>query len=694
MIKVAVIAYSSEFAHEMKQNLELFFSQKAEFIVYTTENLQNMEIVPEKIVVISAYVIFKSVENKLRTDAVLQVFSLSLSDSNLDRLKAIKDCKKALLVNVDYYNCMETITQIYEAGYQNIDLIPYSGESSPDDPDIELAITPGETHLIPKNIKKTIDIGHRIVDMNCIIQLADKLGIKDIFSTKEANEARRHMVLSPNGLDKILDEAESVNDKILAIIEHMDQGVMITDISGKIYLANQNAKEIAGTGHNLEGFPVQNLIPRIDLTTEYTERIVKAFGKTILVTNSIMYAKQKKSGNIILMCNYEDMEKRQFTVRKKLLGKTHCAYHTFADIAGNSAIIKSRIEQAKRMSKSRSSILITGPSGCGKEIFAQSIHQFSERSPYNFVAINCAAIPDNLLESELFGYEAGAFTGAKKEGKIGFFELAHKGTIFLDEIGELPLPLQSKLLRVIEERSFSRIGSSRLIHVDIRIIAATNQNLEEQVNKKQFRSDLFYRLNVLPLDLPPMKDRENDALELLYYFRDQENLHWKLAHETEQFLKQYPWPGNVREIRNLSEYLSNQDTDSIMPEHLPGYILRNNLSKSSLSPEPNEKPAISQITTLKQSSHLPFILREGPNILLHFLLLNQLTDKKTPGISKGRLQLHEELKLQNYSYSEVEIRTALRKLSEGGFIRSKRGAGGSCILPEGTTLLYELKQLI
>ena len=190
--------------------------------------------------------------------------------------------------------------------------------------------------------------------------------------------------------------------------------------------------------------------------------------------------------------------------------------------------MKNKIEIAKRMAATDASVLITGESGTGKEVFAQSIHNSSGRKDYNFVAINCAAIPENLFESELFGYDEGAFSGAKKNGKAGYFELAHKGTLFLDEIGEMPLLLQGKLLRAIEERRIARVGSSKLIDVDVRIIAATNQDLEDLVLEKKFRSDLYFRLNVLPLIIPPLRDRKEDILEIMYYLRDMDGGEWEL----------------------------------------------------------------------------------------------------------------------------------------------------------------------
>lgn len=242
---------------------------------------------------------------------------------------------------------------------------------------------------------------------------------------------------------------------------------------------------------------------------------------------------------------------------------------TFEDIIGKSAEIISVKNYAKKIAKGKSTVLIQGESGTGKELFARAIHYESDRKNGPFVAINCTAIPENLIESELFGYEEGAFTGARKGGKIGKFELANKGTIFLDEIGDMPLNLQSKLLRVLQGNVIERVGGSNSIPVDVRIIAASNKLLEEKVREKEFREDLFYRLNVLPVHLPPLRARLDDIEVLADAFLQKFNQ--KLNRYIEaidpsviELFKSYKWPGNVRELENVIEYGVNMAAGSII----------------------------------------------------------------------------------------------------------------------------------
>ncbi|WZL74124.1 sigma 54-interacting transcriptional regulator [Clostridiaceae bacterium 35-E11] len=241
--------------------------------------------------------------------------------------------------------------------------------------------------------------------------------------------------------------------------------------------------------------------------------------------------------------------------------------------------MKSVLQLAKRLAQIDSTVLITGESGVGKGVIAKYIHELGERSSKSFVKVNCGAIPESLLESELFGYEYGAFTGSKKQGKLGLFELAQQGTIFLDEIGELPLHLQVKILQVIQDKEIQRVGGISPIHVDVRIIAATNKDLRVMVDEKKFREDLFYRLNVVPIHIVPLRERQEDIFPLTRYFLQKYNEKFnekkRIDPNAMAYLIKYTWPGNVRELENIIERLviTTKD-DNILPHNLPNYILQ------------------------------------------------------------------------------------------------------------------------
>ncbi|WP_197686573.1 sigma-54 interaction domain-containing protein [Thermanaeromonas toyohensis] len=248
-------------------------------------------------------------------------------------------------------------------------------------------------------------------------------------------------------------------------------------------------------------------------------------------------------------------------------------------IGKNPKLVKA-ISIAQQVALTDSTILLRGESGTGKEMFARAIHENSPRKKGPFIAINCAAIPENLLESELFGYEEGSFTGARRGGKPGKIELAHKGTLFLDEIGDMPPALQAKLLRVLQEKKIERVGGTRPVPIDVRIIAATHRNLEEMIATGQFREDLYYRLSVIPIYIPPLRERPEDIELLLYYYVKKYcvllNKEFKtFTYDALQLLKAYPWPGNIRELENTVEYIVTvEDKEEIGVESLPLAIRR------------------------------------------------------------------------------------------------------------------------
>lgn len=274
------------------------------------------------------------------------------------------------------------------------------------------------------------------------------------------------------------------------------------------------------------------------------------------------------------------IERKQLLEENKLLKKKLASRYRFENIVGKSESIIALYKLIEKVAPSKANVLITGESGTGKEIFAKAIHKKSDRRFKPYIAINCAALPENLLESELFGHEKGAFTGAVMQ-KTGKFEQADGGTIFLDEIGELSSVLQAKLLRFIQEREFERVGGLEKIRVNVRIVAATNRDLQEAMRKGQFRDDLYYRLNVVSFEIPPLKKRKEDIPLLSQYFLNQYNTEYNkkislISVDTLEYLIAYHWPGNVRELKNVIERavaLANESDGAILPRHLPINIL-------------------------------------------------------------------------------------------------------------------------
>ena len=709
MKKIAIIANKRSFAEHIKNDIEAYFHKYASFRVYTTAEAAAKERFEEDAVVLSSWVTFDRVKEKLTSRNILEVVSFTLSLDNIKKMNEIKGVKRAFLVNYDYRVCMQVITQLYELGYDGIDFVPYYGDESALDPSITVAITPNEAQLAPPGVT-LYDIGERPIEPSCILRLANKLGINGIFDSEEAEAARKKVALPQWGLDNLLTENYNSRNNIKAIIEYIEDGILICNNEGESYLGNEKAKELLKIDV-IDGLNLKEYVPAADLSDDTLRKkttIVTVDGKKLVFTVTAIISREGKNGNLVVIKNFEEAEERQHRLRNKVSGEKHEARYTFADMKGESQAIRDVIGLARRMAKSSSSIMILGESGTGKEILAQSIHNESSRRNYNFVALNCAAIPENLLESELFGYEEGAFTGARKGGKIGYFELAHKGTIFLDEIGEMPIALQGKLLRVIEEKKVAKIGSSRLIDVDVRIIAATNKNMKELVAEGRFREDLYYRLNVLPIKLPNLNQRGRDTLILFDNFRENLGSVWRCSQKTETLLLEHKWQGNIREVRNVVEYLDNLGKAVIEPEDLPedfleGKAVPQRIENTQMKKKTNvcaetgdeNQPADTGCGTIDWNEFQQFLMKEGATIQLHRYVLEALLYFRQQQQNAGRMQvkawLDEELGL---NYTETEVRNSLHKLAAHGYIRTLKGRGGSAILPAGRKLLERIKGFI
>ncbi len=397
-------------------------------------------------------------------------------------------------------------------------------------------------------------------------------GEREYFSQTETFAAEFLSLLN------ILQDALQENNSLLASLDAVNKSISIYDRNANLLFANRNFCNYLYTqdrstiiGKNIEdiireaGTTVQSIdtnttrlkmhevLEKGEEVIDWEVRVTSERGDTLLVGND-MYPVRNTNGEITGMVEITHSRQQLLANAQKLAGLS--AEYSFEDIIGTSSITRDTIRTAKDYANSPLSLLITGESGVGKELFAQSVHNYSSRRKGPFVALNCASFPENLIESELFGYVGGAFTGASKGGQTGKFELADGGTLFLDEVGELPYHFQSKLLRVLETWTVTRIGSSKPSPVNVRLIAATNRDLKKMVEEGLFRQDLFYRLQILNIEIPPLRERKEDILPiaevLLQQSKNPDSPRPKvLTDDARALLSAYDWPGNVRELRNV-----------------------------------------------------------------------------------------------------------------------------------------------
>lgn len=473
--------------------------------------------------------------------------------------------------------------------------------------------------------------------------------VGDVVSTRTARDRGFDVKLIVSGEEAVqyaIDEAFELlrhtrserdqKQKLKAILDYSHEGIVSVDRFGNIEFLNPAAEALYGVhASDVIGLPahealsdtplptvVKNGIPELDKI-----RHVK-ISRIISHTVPIVF-RDEVHGAVEIIQDVTRIQNLERRIRTELHRKGLIAKYTFEDVVAESRAMQHAINVARGFAGMGSNVLLYGETGTGKELFAQSIHNAGEAAPGPFVAVNCAALPGSLLESELFGYADGAFTGARKGGKQGLFELAHNGTIFLDEVAEMDLPLQARFLRVLQEREVMRVGGDTVIPVHVRIIAATNQNLREQVAGRHFRQDLYYRLKVLDLTIPPLRERREDIIPLMKrFFRNFSQLHGleppQLSDSVCEALTRYHWPGNVRELENLTEKII---AVSIGAGEISEQKIREQLALEELDYPVQERRSVLKD---RETEHILQILREE-----HF---NQSRAALRLGIDRGTLR--------------------------------------------------------
>ncbi|PLT35678.1 transcriptional regulator [Bacillus sp. V5-8f] len=389
---------------------------------------------------------------------------------------------------------------------------------------------------------------------------------------------------------------------LLSIFQSSYDGIYVADSEGVGIMVNQAYSRITGVkseellGKTMKTVVKEGIVSESVTVKVLEEKVPKTIiqtvrGKELLVTGNPVLDESGKIAYVVTnVRDISDLNLMKTKLRQSIklsekylneiaeLKKTEILHMHLDGIVGQSPEIMKVFHLAKKVAKVNSTVLLLGESGVGKEVIVKYIHQESDRADGPLVKVNCAAIPKHLLESELFGYEKGAFTGADNRGKPGLFEQASGGTIFLDEIGDMPVDLQVKLLRVLQEFEITRVGGTKSVEIDVRVISATHMNLEEMVENREFRRDLYYRLNIVPIKIPPLRERKADIVPLAFFFLNKTNkknkLNKRFDPEVLHIFQEYAWPGNIRELENLVERLVvTADHDHILPEILPPHLL-------------------------------------------------------------------------------------------------------------------------
>ncbi|KUO49873.1 MAG: hypothetical protein APF76_01120 [Desulfitibacter sp. BRH_c19] len=585
---------------------------------------------------------------------------------DIEQLIRIPSGTKVYVINNLLGTSKEVIETLEQSNINHLKYIPIYPGIKDEDPDINIAITLGEILIRPKGVNQFVNIGIRLIHLKTLLSLAKKLGLSEERINRNIDNFLRKMI----ELGKRLGEAYIREQKYLAHLKSTLQAIpdpiLAFDNTETLIFHNEAAEKLINIDiNNTTSYSLKEISFLAD-KMDNNNQLLSINDHIYMPNNHEIHFEGKSCGILFFLKDITQITNLENRLKNNLKDAGRVAKYNFKDIVGNSAAIKNTITLAKKMAKSDYSILISGESGTGKELMAHAIHCSSPRHKGPFVAMNFASIPESLAESELFGYVEGAFTGARKAGKTGLFEQGNGGTVFLDEIGDASLSIQSRLLRVLQEKEMIRVGDTKVSNIDVRIIAATNRSLPQLVRSGKFRQDLFYRINVLPISLPSLNERKEDIPLLLKTLTQIHNETLKWSKEAIEFLTNYNWPGNIRELINIISYvLAVCDGNEIQMYHLPPTFNR-------IIPTVVQKDLMYSDTTEKQ------------------IILTTIDTLNKSGKRAGRNSLFNEIKDSNINLSEQQLRYRLKTLENEGYIYIGKTKQGSCLTEKGKAFIKSL----
>ena len=683
--KIVLIAIEKAAMDKYLQNLKDFFNNDIDIEGYYVAGHTLPARIDGDLVLLTSLDLTSTVRKYIKENINILYLDRTLIRENLARLSEEPADAKMLLVDYTEQTARKMISLITEFGIRNIDFFAVGKDTPPETlhrkirEGYDSAVTPGLAPLVPKDVTRVIDIGWAIIDSKTLLEITVLLDLYNEELEERLYLYTRKITTSAKSIMFYLKSTLGAKNKYKTIIETMDEGVVALDYIGRITHCNKKFLKMFSLkgseiiSRNIKDTMIPKTLKEKILSDELLEEklfYVAELKKSFIITKKEINIFGELEEYIVIINEISGYHRKNAQIRAQLKENGYYAKYTFDDIVGNSESSLKLKEKARKIAQIDATVLITGESGTGKELFAQAIHNASKRKDMPFVAINCAALTPSLLESELFGYEAGSFTGSKSEGHIGLFETAHQGTIFLDEIGEIPIDVQTKLLRVLEKQEIRRVGGRSIIPIDVRVIAATNQDLFKLCEEKRFREDLYYRLNVLPLETVPLRERKEEIPVLINVCLNNLGMPKKhLTSELMEILVHHNWKGNVRELYNCVQYMAYLGDEILDVNNLP----------------PNFKCETDPKKQKNNGAELTFgNFYYDEERELSMLVLECLLNRNI-----GRKQIVDRLKTQGKTVSEYRIRAIIKKLKESGYIEYKKGRAGA----ELTALGYALVKM-
>ena len=693
--KVAIVALDPRASSFYGKQVQELFGDCIEVKAYSVADGTVSDMVRSDLYLMStdAFENRGDVPQYIPIDAQISEIHVTYLWETIKRLSAIPAGTRALFVNMTEKMVREATATLNQLGVNHIEFIPFYPGAEPVE-GIELAVTPDEERYVPEGMKQVMNIGHRCLTSETMIEAALKLGMEELLETPGFQEYFSRVVTSTYNFDMMFARSRRLESQFDILMGILDEGIIGINERAEVFAMNGKAEEITGVRRDLvlhkqasailSGLP---LLECLRTKAHIGPKVVRIGGVNVGVSVEPVLRKDDCIGAFATLQRFNDAENRQHELRNQLMHKGYRAKYTFEDVVGTSEGIVKTKQILRRMACTESPVLLIGETGTGKELFANAVHLASRRDKGPFVAINCAAMPENLLESELFGYEEGAFTGAKKGGRPGLFEFAHHGTLFLDEVEGMSPALQVKLLRVLQEHEIMRVGGNKIISVDVRIVAATNESLEEKVRDGSFRRDLYYRLNTLPVLIPPLRQRGDDVFLLMDGFCRELEGEFVLSEEVEDIFRKYGWPGNIRELRNLAEYFSFTGSPVITVKDLPPTFSYDRAADRTWDlPAGAEGGLDGRNAARRGHEKEPWELvmeERGIDPEEYWFVLDVLYQASARRKPIGREGILEAARQKRFFLSQAGVRNILGALDGCGLVKISRGRGGSRITSLG-----------
>lgn len=618
--------------------------------------------------------------------------------SNLDRLFALRRGTRVLLVNDTRESAEESVSLLKLLGIDHLHYVPWC----PSDGDgalgyQEVAVTPGEAELVPQGIAQVIDLGTRIIDLSTVLEILHALDMPESRFHYVSALYMQTVVRMGNAIHKSMENMERLSDRLGETLHRMNDGLLAFDEDERIRVFSQRCETIFGIRSDAAmGRKLASVIKDEVLMAFLREKgesleVLMGFGGQEYAVSS--FFSDKSGWKVCTIRSLDEATELAHKRKRQLLQKGHFAKYNAKDIIHVSGVMEQALRTVSKIAAMPLAILIQGESGTGKELFASAIHNLSQVKDGPFVAVNFSALPEELMESELFGYEEGAFTGARKGGRIGLFEQANGGTLFLDEIGDISVKMQARLLRVLQEKEVMRVGGTSIIPVDVRVIAATNKPLLVMCGDGRFREDLYYRLRRLYLKTPSLRERPEDIPVLVDHFLKKlvgpgliADRAFEVAPALMECLMNASWRGNVRELESVVEHMVAVSEGHVLTcDDLPQDFLMEGIANESVVKESvhgfKRDLSASAISTIS-AGVLPLQFRSEDYRFILRTILEHVRMGRTIGREAITRYAHEK----GIPLTEDQVRHRLRLLVKAGILEGGKGRRGAVLTEKGRSM--------